>query len=184
MRGEPDMKERTKMLSFSAVLAALSLVVLFLSAVAPTGRLALVAVAGLLPAAAVIRFGVPAGLFCYVVTGILALLLLPDKGGAVLYLLFFGHYPVVKSLIERLGKLPLEWILKLCVFNALLCVLYFGFFALFAETAPAAVSFAPFAFLSGNAAFVAYDVGFSRLIYSFRGRLAGLWGEKTPPPGF
>ncbi|SMC40207.1 hypothetical protein [Papillibacter cinnamivorans] len=177
------MKERTKTLSFAAVLAALSLVVLFLSAVAPTGRLALVAVAGLLPAAAVIRFGIPGGLFCYAVTGILSLLLLPDKGTAVLYLLFFGHYPVVKSLIERLGKLPLEWFLKLCVFNALLFVLYFGFFTLFAETVPAVADFALFAFLLGNAAFIVYDLGFSRLIFSFRGRLAGLWGKGTRPPG-
>lgn len=172
------MKERTKMLSLSAMLTALSLVFLLLSAVVPSGRLALVALAGILPAAAVIRFGVSGGLLCYLATGILAVFLLPDKGNALLYLLFFGHYPVVKSLIERLGRLPLEWVLKLAVFNLLLSVLYFGFTALFAETAPAVADFAPTAFLVGNAAFVLYDIGFSRLISSFRGRFSGLWGKE------
>ena len=44
---------------------------------------------------------------------LLGLILLPVKSNALLYLLFFGLYPMIKSLIERLRQLPLELLLKL-----------------------------------------------------------------------
>ena len=99
--------------ALTAVLAAVSLILLYLSTLLPTGRMGIVALAGLTPAAAVVSSGVGAGVLCYAGTGILALILLPDKGGALLYLLFFGLYPIVKYAVERLRRLPLELFLKL-----------------------------------------------------------------------
>ena len=72
------------------VLSALSLVFLYASALVPTGQMGVVAVAGLLVAAAVVSGGLSAGFLCYGATGLLGLLLLPDKANALLYLLFFG----------------------------------------------------------------------------------------------
>ena len=66
--------------ALAALLAALSLVVLWGAELAPWGRMGLVAVAGLMPAAAVISAGPAAGGLCWGGTSVLALLLLPDKG--------------------------------------------------------------------------------------------------------
>lgn len=85
-----------------AVLAALSLLLLYGASIAPGGRMGLVALSGLIPAAAVVSGGLRAGLMCYAAAGILGLILVPDKGSALLYLLFFGLYPVIKSRAERL----------------------------------------------------------------------------------
>lgn len=112
--------------ALTAVLAAVSLILLYLSTLLPTGRMGIVALAGLTPAAAVVSSGVGAGVLCYAGTGILALILLPDKGGALLYLLFFGLYPIVKYAVERLRRLPLELFLKLVFFNGVLTVFWFG----------------------------------------------------------
>ena len=68
--------------ALTAVLAAVSLILLYLSTLLPTGRMGIVALAGLTPAAAVVSSGVGAGVLCYAGTGILALILLPDKGGS------------------------------------------------------------------------------------------------------
>ena len=87
------------------VLAALSLVLLLLASVSPSGRMGIVAVAGLVNAAAVISGGLHAGFLCWAVAGILGLILSPDKGNVLLYLVFFGLYPMVKSLIEQLWVL-------------------------------------------------------------------------------
>ena len=57
--------------ALTGVLAALSLVFLWISAVAPAGRLGLVAVAGVFPAGAVVSAGLGAGFFCYGATGLL-----------------------------------------------------------------------------------------------------------------
>ena len=51
--------------ALTALLTALSLVILYLSVLVPTGRMGVVAVAGLLPAAAVISGGPAAGGLCY-----------------------------------------------------------------------------------------------------------------------
>ena len=92
------------------VLSALSLVFLYASALVPTGQMGVVAVAGLMVAAAVVSGGLSAGFLCYGATGLLGLLLLPDKANALLYLLFFGLWPILKSLIERLRRIILEWV--------------------------------------------------------------------------
>ena len=88
------------------VLAALSLIALYLS--------------GLFPAGAVVSAGLKAGFFCYGAAGLLGLLLVPDKANALLYLLFFGLWPMLKSLLERIPVRPLEWLCKLAVFDPVL----------------------------------------------------------------
>jgi hypothetical protein len=100
--------DQTRRIAISGILAAFSLVLLWLSSVMPTGRWGLIAAAGLLPAAAIISTGLPGGIFCWLTTGILAMILLPDKMNALLYLFLFGLYPIVKYLVERMRKLPIE----------------------------------------------------------------------------
>lgn len=146
------------------MLTALSLAFLYLSAVSPAARLGITAVAGLFPAGAVISAGLGAGFFCYGATAILGLLLLPSKGSAVLYLLFFGLWPMVKSLLEHLPSRWLEWVCKLAVFNGILALLLFALRELLLPFLPPALSRDWMLFAAGNVAFVIYDVGFSKLI--------------------
>ncbi len=53
----------------------------------------------------------------YAAAGILSLLILTDKEAALTFLLFFGYYPIIQSLFEKL-KRPLSLALKLLLFNA------------------------------------------------------------------
>ena len=155
--------------ALTAVLAAVSLILLYLSTLLPTGRMGIVALAGLTPAAAVVSSGVGAGVLCYAGTGILALILLPDKGGALLYLLFFGLYPIVKYAVERLRRLPLELLLKLVFFNGVLTVFWLGLRAVLLSALPAAGQALWLVYAGGNVVFLLYDFGFSQVI-SFYGR--------------
>lgn len=151
-------------MALTAMLTALSLVLLYASALLPTGRMGVVAVAGLLPAAAVVSGGLPAGMMCWAGTSLLGLLLLPDKGNALLYLLFFGIYPLVKYLVERLRKLPLELVLKLAFFNLVLTLFWFGLRQVFLAALPLPTEANWLVYLLGNTAFLVYDFGFSKLI--------------------
>ncbi len=156
--------KRAGAVALAALLAALSLVILYLSVLVPTDRMGVVAVAGLLPAAAVVSGGPATGVLCYAATSILSLILLPDKGNALLYLLFFGLYPLVKYGVERLGKLLLELVLKLLFFNLMLTVFWFGFNAVFLAALPAAETALWVLYPVGNVVFLAYDFGFTKLI--------------------
>lgn len=162
-KGRAVMSNVRKM-TLTALLIALSMVALLVASYVPSGRMGIVAIAGLLPAAAVISAGLGAGFFCYVGTGLLALLLLPTKECVLLYALLFGHYPMLKSLIERIKKPILEWCCKLVLFNALLSVLYFAFRVLFLSAIPEAWAQTAIIYIGGNIAFVLYDLCFSQLI--------------------
>ncbi|MBQ8026415.1 MAG: hypothetical protein IJ259_08385 [Oscillospiraceae bacterium] len=165
------MTRRTKSLTVTAVAAALSVVLLYLGSLFPTGQAGFAAVACLLGIAVVIACGLGWGVMHYVAAGALALLLLPDKTVALLYAVFFGYYPVIKSLAERCHGRPLEWGIKLAVFNAALTVLLFALRAAFlperAADLPTAVIY-----LLLNVVFVVFDIGLSRLIVFYENRIA------------
>ena len=104
-------------------------------------------------------------------TGLLGLLLVPDKANALLYLLFFGLWPMLKSLLERIPARPLEWLCKLAVFNAVLSLFWFGLHSLFLPFLPETLQAPWMVYAAGNAAFVIYDVGFSKLISFYVARV-------------
>ena len=132
----------------------------------------IVAIAGLFPAGAVVSAGLKAGFFCYGAAGLLGLLLVPDKANALLYLLFFGLWPMLKSLLERIPARPLEWLCKLAVFNAVLTpVLVRSAQPCFCPSCRRRCKRLWMVYAAGNAAFVIYDVGFSKLISFYVARV-------------
>ncbi|MEG1857224.1 MAG: hypothetical protein RR216_00690, partial [Pseudoflavonifractor sp.] len=146
------------------ILDALSLVFLYLSSISPLGQLGIMALAGLMPVAAVVSGGFPAGVFCYATTGILSLILVPNKGNALLYLLFFGAYPLVKYLNEHIKKRPIEWLCKLAFFNVTLGIAWFSMRAVLLAGLPELFAQVWVLYLVGNLVFIIYDLGLSKLI--------------------
>ena len=89
----------------------------------------------------------------------------------MLYLLFFGLWPMLKSLLEHLPNRILEWVCKLAAFNLILAVLFFGLREILLPFLPPFLSANWMIFVVGNVAFVIYDVGFSKLIGLYIARI-------------
>ena len=155
---------KAKRVALSAVLAACSLFFLYLASYLPSGKMGMAAAAGLFPAAAVVSCGFGAGFLCYAGTAILGMLLVSDKAVALLYLLFFGFYPMLKGFIERMNRLVPELILKLLIFNVYAVVLFRAFGNLFAAMVPGKDLPSAVLILLGNVVFLLYDYGFSKVI--------------------
>ena len=174
--------KQTKQVALGGMLAALSVVILYLGSLLPGYAIPTAAVAGLLTAAAVIsgkKHGLALGCAVYAVSGLLALLILPQKISAVWYLLIFGHYGVTKSLIERLGRAKIEWLLKAAVYTAAFFILKLLIPKAFAAlTALIPMGLLP-VFVIGLAVFVIYDIGFSRLISLYIRRLGRNFGKEA-----
>lgn len=160
-----------KKVAYPAILGALSLVLVYLGSIAPSGNWGIVAVAGLLPAAAVISVGLSSGFLCWLGVSILAFLLVPDKFCALMYAVLFGLYPMLKSLIEKLRRRPLEYVLKLVFFNAAFTVLYLTMRGALLASLPSALSAVWLLYLAGNIVFLLYDFGFSKLIALYVARI-------------
>ncbi len=159
--------EKTHLVAVTAMLSAVSLVILYLSALAPTARLGVVAIAGLVPAAAVISVALKSGVYCYAVTSILGIFLVPDKNNVIVYILFLGLYPVVKCFCERAKNVVVGWGLKLLFFNIMLCLFWFGLRAVIAPFLPATFDTWWIVIGGGNVVFIIYDMGFTKLIGAY-----------------
>lgn len=161
------MNLKTKKITLCAMMAALSIVFMFIGNLFPAGRMGFMAVASLFSVAVVIQYGYFPAVLVYVVSTVLGFLLLPDKAPLAFYGLFFGYYPIIKSIAERTKKQALSWIIKLAVFNAALSVMFIFMKELlmlrFFDKLPNSIlGFAVYA--AFNIIFIVYDIGLGRLI--------------------
>ena len=166
-------RKRTKKLAAAAVLSALGVVILYLASIFEMIDLSVTMFASFLCAFAVEELRGRYPLLIYAVTGILALLLLPQKFCALVYLLFFGIYPVLRPLLLRLPRL-LSWLLRLALFNVslLLLVLFCRYFL----PELAAEGFGLLLFGAANAAFVVYDILLTMLLRLYQLKYRKLLG--------
>lgn len=94
--------------ALGGAVAALGLVLMFMTALIPFGTYAFPTFAGILTVVIVIEIGYGYAVAVYAATAILSFLLVPDKEAALMYAIFFGFYPILKGLIERLPTSPLS----------------------------------------------------------------------------
>lgn len=162
-------------LALCGITTALSLFLLLLTAI-PVADLALPALAGTLLMPIVVELGRRYAFGVYAAVGLLALLLVPSLEAKFLYIGFFGFYPILKELSERLPSRLAEWCLKLLFFNAAILLSYFlmtRFFSLDVTAFSVGGISLPWLFLLlFNAVFVLYDVGLTRLISAY----VAYWG--------
>lgn len=82
------------------IVSALSLVLMISVAVIPFLTYALPAAAGMLIVFMVIETDKKWAFGVYAAVAILGVLLVPDKEVAVMYIAFFGYYPILKAVME------------------------------------------------------------------------------------
>lgn len=158
-------------IAYPALLGALSLIFVYLGSIAPSGKWGLIAVGGLFPAAAVISIGLKSGFLCWAGVSILAIIFIPDKFSALLYCALFGLYPMVKSLVERLRRSALGYVLKLVFFNLAFSLVYIIMREAVLGSLPSALNVGWLIYLIGNVVFLIYDFGFSKLISFYIARI-------------
>lgn len=154
--------------ALGGAVAALSLVLMFLTAVIPFGTFAFPTFAGMLTVVLVIEFGYGYSAAVYAATSILSFLLIPDKEAALIYTVFLGYYPIIKSLIERIKNRVVQYLVKLVLFNA--CMVGAFFIAVNLLSIPSDSFnlfgvYVPLVFLLiGNVFFVLYDLCVTRVV--------------------
>ena len=154
--------------SLGGVVAALSLVLMFLTSIIPFGTYAFPTFAGMLLVLIVINLGYGYAFAVYFVTSVLSFLLITDKEAALYYTVFLGFYPILKSFIERNRSKPIQLFIKLALFNAcMLAAFYIGLTLLSVpkESFNLFGIYLPWVFLAfGNVFFLVYDLCITRLV--------------------
>lgn len=166
-----SMSQKTKALALSALLCALGVILLYLGALIEVLDLSVAALASLLVMIAVIELGGWYPYLIYAVTSLLALLLLPAKFPAAIYLLLAGYYPILKAALEKRRRPRLAWLVKLLVFNAALTLVLLGATYLLTGDDAFLWSSAPMWYALTNPTFVLFDIALTRLITVYRIKL-------------
>lgn len=158
-------------IALGGLLTALGVVLMFLTGLIPVGTYALPAIAGVLLIIAVIEIGLKWAWMIYIAVAVLSLLFAADKEAALLFALFFGYYPVLKSLLERISNKAASWVSKFLVFNIAMVVCFFLAVALLQIPEESFTLFGvylPWVFLIlGNIVFFIYDIALSGLVMTY-----------------
>lgn len=174
--------KRTARIAWSGLMGALSVACLLLT-VFPFATYALPALASVFLMPVVIECGSRWATALYTAEALLALLLTPDIEAKLLFVAFFGYYPIIKSLAERTPIRSLEWVAKLLVFNGAVIVAYAVLFALGFSLDVFRIDgvtlplwgFLLIFLLAGNVVFVLYDVALTRLLPLYFSRFQPLF---------
>ena len=160
---------RTKKITLSAMLTALSAVLLWVGSLLQYLDLTVAVFASFSVIFAHIEMRPPFSFGVYFGTALLSLLLFPSAA-ALYYAVFCGLYSILKAYFERLPR-TLGWVVKIGAFNLLFgAMLLLARFVFLLPEWGGGTLFVVALFVLGNVAFVCYDIALtlSIRIYSLK----------------
>ena len=143
--------KKTKKLEFSSLMAALGVAFMYVGALVEVLDMSTAAIASICVTLVLTELGGRHAWLTYAVTGVLSLLLLPQKFAAVLFVGFLGFYPMAKSFFERKFRGWRCLVLKILLLNVMTEALWFEIMTL----------------ILANIVFVVYDVALTRLLRAY-----------------
>ncbi len=118
------MKHISYRVALGGIVSSFCLLAMFLTGVFPLLYLVLPMLAGLLLLIVVMEVNTPWACLTYIAVGLLSLFVTYDKEAALVFILFFGHYPILHKYLNLIPGKLLRMLVKLLVFNGCM-VLYF-----------------------------------------------------------
>lgn len=123
------MRDISYRVALGGIVSALCLVLMFLAGIMPALYITLPMAAGALLMIIVTEVSAAWGFLTYLAVGILSMFMIADKEAALLFVMIVGHYPVVRSYIDKLSFKWLRTLLKLAVFN--ICAVSFYYITVY-----------------------------------------------------
>lgn len=166
-------ESKSRYIALCAMISALALVFLFVSYL-PYFLIAAPAFSGALFAILVIEINRKWAVGAFCATALLALLFC-EKESAILFVFFFGYYPILKGKLEQLRSRILEYFLKFILFNTSIIsgylVLIFVFSIPAASLGFTGIGMLVILLICANIVMLVYDLALSRMISAYWMRL-------------
>ncbi|WP_288527009.1 hypothetical protein [uncultured Eubacterium sp.] len=124
--------KNSKIIAYSGVATALSVVMLFLGSLIWVLAYTMPLIASLIMIIILESISQKSAILTFISTSVISFILLSDKECLLLYVLFFGYYPLIRDKINDIKPKFLSVLLKYLTFNAsmiltqILCVYVFG----------------------------------------------------------
>ena len=158
-------KKTSDRVALGGIVAALCIVIMFLTGVVPALYIVSPMVAGLLMVILVEEVSVSWAWLTYLAVSLLSLIVTFDKDAALMFILFFGYYPILRLKISQIRPKPLMTVCKFLLFNFFLVIdwlltVYLLGLPTFEDTGPVMYTVLIIAF---NVIFLFYDRILSRM---------------------
>ena len=111
-------------MAYCGMAAALCVALMLLGAVIPIAMFIAPALAGFLIATVCVECGRPMALTAYAAVSLLAILFVPDKEVALIFVFLLGYYPLAKPWFDRVRPAVLRWACKLLLCNGAIAAMY------------------------------------------------------------
>lgn len=156
----------TKKLTFSAVLSALAVAVMYVGSMLDVLDMSTAAIASLCVMIILTELGAKYAVMTFVCIGILSVLLVPSKTAALMFIGFLGFYPMAKRFFEEKFRGVLCLVLKFVLLNV--CTVAITLFAFFVMHTPLEETwFMILLLVLVNIVFVVYDYALTQLLRSY-----------------
>jgi len=171
------MKKLSYKVALGGIIAALALLVMFLTGLGPFLTYLCPMTAGILLVAVVIEISKKWAFATYCAIALLSAFITPDKEAAMLFIAFFGYYPILKSILEKMKFRVLEWVCKFAVFNVSVISAYWILMNVFGmgQILDALGEWGKYGILifilAANAVFVLYDLTVSNIAITYINKL-------------
>ncbi len=167
--------KNTKKITFCGLIVALAVVFMLLSYI-PYLTYTAPAIAGVFMMIIAIEISRKWAYVSYLASAVLVFLIAENEA-KILYILFFGIYPILKGSIESLRKRTPEYVIKFLVFNLAMFLEVLASVYLFGIPLDSVGFAGAYLYLilaiALNVLFIVYDIALSRLIMLYMYRLHG-----------
>ena len=167
-------KSKSWSMAYCGMAAALCVALMLLGAVIPIAMFIAPAVAGFLVATVCVECGMQLALTTYAAVSLLALLFVPDKEVALIFVFLLGYYPLAKPKFERIRPAVLRIVCKLLLCNGTVLAMYGLVFLLVPagsisqELRTTALAMTLLTLAMGNVAFALYDRALCNMLLLYK----------------
>ncbi len=155
------------------VMCGLSIVLMLSGSIIPFATFCAPAMSGLLLMPVAVECGMRLAWVCYGAISALAVLFVPDKEMAAIFVFLFGCYPLLKAYIQRIPGRGLQFLVKAGFFNGAVLAMYgmllfiFPMPSLVEEFAQTAQWMLAALLVMGNVCFWIYDVALNNVLHVY-----------------
>lgn len=111
------MRDVSYRVALGGIVSSLCLLCMFLSGIMPMFYLILPMIAGILLMIIAEEVSLSWAWLTYISVSILSLFITADKESSLVFIMIFGHFPIIRLHLEKIKLKILRWLIKLVIFN-------------------------------------------------------------------
>ena len=112
------MSRKSTQIALGGLFSALCLVLMFMTGLIPFSMYVIPALAGAMLIPVIVEIGPKTAVLVYVTVSLLSVFIAPDREASMIFIVFFGYYPIIKPKLESLRLKILQIACKYTLFNA------------------------------------------------------------------